>query len=292
MHHGISRSEVKDWLYYQALGHGHGKLMQQDKSGRLSVGALTARIEATVKRHKIDLVAFDPFVKSHAVTENDNNAIDAVVQVLADLGIEYNIGVDAPHHTSKGQAEPGDAHKGRGASAFVDGGRLMYTLTPMSSDEADQFGIEEELRRYYVRMDKGKVNTTPPARHATWYKLVGVHIGNGTADYPKGDNVQTVESWTPPEIWDDFPVELQNKILDEIDAGLSNGQRYSNAPKAEVRGAWKVVQRYAPDKTDKQCRDVIKAWVKSGALYVDDYDDKERGEQVKGLFVNPDKRPK
>ena len=34
------------------------------------------------------------------------------------------------------------------------------------------------------------------------------------------------------------------------------------------------------------------AWVNSGALYVDDYDDKERGEQVKGLFVNPDKRPK
>ena len=99
----------------------------------------------------------------------------------------------------------------------------MYTLSPMSSDEADQFGIEEELRRYYVRMDKGKVNTTPPARYATWFKLVGVHLGNATADYPEGDNVQTVESWTPPEIWDDFPIDLQNMILDEIDVGFLTG---------------------------------------------------------------------
>ena len=107
MHHGISLAEVKGWLFYQALGHGDGKLMEQDAKGQLSVGALTARIEATIKRYKIDLVAFDPFVKSHAVTENDNNAIDAVVQVLANLGIKYNIGVDAPHHTSKGHSRTG-----------------------------------------------------------------------------------------------------------------------------------------------------------------------------------------
>jgi hypothetical protein len=39
------------------------------------------RIEAAIIENKIDLVALDPFVKTHSVGENNNDAIDAVVQV-------------------------------------------------------------------------------------------------------------------------------------------------------------------------------------------------------------------
>ena len=137
--------------------------MVMDDHGKLALGALAAKLEEVVVRRKIDLICLDPFVKTHAVGENTNDAIDKVIEVLTDLAHKYNIAIDAPHHVSKGQAEPGNAQKGRGASAFVDAGRLVYTLSPMSAEEAKAFGIPEAERRCYVRMDKAKVNITPPA---------------------------------------------------------------------------------------------------------------------------------
>jgi hypothetical protein len=45
-----------------------------------------------------------------------------------------------------------------------DAARLVYTLNVMAKDEAEKFGINEEERFAYVRMDKGKVNIAPPSR--------------------------------------------------------------------------------------------------------------------------------
>jgi hypothetical protein len=140
-------------------------------------------------------------------------------------------------------------------------------------------------------MDKAKVNITPPAAHAKWFRLVGVPLGNGTELYPHGDNVQTVEPWTPPEAWADLDADLQNRILDEIDVGLADGNRYSDDARAQRRAAWPVVTKHAPDKTEEQAREIIKTSVETGVLEKRDYDDPDRREAVKGLFLNPKKRP-
>jgi hypothetical protein len=71
----------------------------------------------------------------------------------------------------------------------------------MTEEEAATFGIELEQRRLYVRLDKAKVNIEPPAAKATWFRLIGVRLGNATEMYPNGDEVQTVEPWSPPETW-------------------------------------------------------------------------------------------
>ena len=211
---------------------------------------------------------------------------------MTDIAHDHNVAVDAPHHVSKGPADPGNAHKGRGASAMVDAGRLVYTLAPMSAEEAKQFGIPEAEARRYIRQDKAKVNIAPPARKTSWFKLVGVPLGNGNDIYPNGDEVQTVEPWVPPEIWDNLSADIQNAILDTIEVGLPNGCRYSDSSAAKDRAAWKAVTKHAPDKNKTQGREIIKAWIKSGVLKSDDYEDPERREKVKGLFVNAEKRPK
>ena len=290
IHHKVSKEDLKQHLILSCPGPDAGKLMEMDEKGRLALGALRAKLERTIIKHKIDIISLDPFVKAHAVGENDNNAIDKVVGVLTDLAHKHDLAVDVPHHVSKGAAEPGNAQKGRGATAFADGGRLVYTLGQMSPDDAKIFGIKEEERRYYIRMDKGKVNITPPARAATWFKLVGVPLGNANDDYPDGDNVQTVEPWTPPETWAGVDAALQNAILDDIDKGLPDGTRYSHANAAKTRAAWRVVQTRIPDKNDKQCREIIQAWINGGVLYEDDCKD-SKGDPAKGLFVEPGKRP-
>jgi hypothetical protein len=46
-----------------------------------------------------------------------------------------------------------------------------------------------------------------------------------------------------------------------------------------------VVAEYAPDKTEPQSREVIRAWVKTGMLAVEEYTDPIRRKATKGLRV-------
>jgi RecA-family ATPase len=285
LHYKIDRSEVDGWLFLSAPGANGGKLMMMNRRGQLVRGTLADQIEVVIKQRNIDIVSIDPFVKSHSVDENSNSAIDDVVQVLTDLAAKCNIAVDAPHHTSKGLADPGNASRGRGASAMKDGGRLVYTLAPMSPEEAKAFGVKEEQRRLLIRMDSGKVNITPPLASAKWFRLVGVKLGNATLMYPHGDEVQTVEPWTAPATWEGLSNDLLNRIRVDLDAGLPDGNRYTDAAKAGVREAWRVVARHAPDKTEAQAREIIKVWLKNGVLVVRPYFNQATKKTVNGLFV-------
>ena len=213
LHHGVNQAELRGWLYLATPGAAGGKLMVLDAHGRPVVGALATKLADTIKARRIDIVSLDPFVKSHAIEENSNSMIDKVVQVLSDLADRYDIAVDVPHHTAKGPADPGNADRGRGASAMKDAGRLIYTLTPMSPEEGQAFGLSEADRRRLIRLDSAKVNIMPPMAEAKWFRLVGVDIGNGTELYPNGDQVQTVEPWTPPDAFAGLSNLLINQIL-------------------------------------------------------------------------------
>ena len=82
-----------------------------------------------------------------------------------------------------------------------DAARLLYTLTPMTEKEAEWLGVAETDRRSLIRLDSGKVNIAPPTSTATWFRLVGVPLGNATSEYPNGDEVQAAERWLPPDVW-------------------------------------------------------------------------------------------
>lgn len=173
-----------------------------------------------------------------------------------------------------------------------DGARLVYTLAPMSPDEAQALGVTEADRRRLIRMDSGKVNIAPPMAEAKWFQLVGVPLGNGTDLYPSGDEVQTVETWTPPDTWAGITNHIANAILSEIDAGLPDGNRYSDHHNAaDDRAAWRVVVKHAPGKPEGQAKQVIAGWLKNGALERRDHDNPTTRHKGKALFLNPAKRP-
>jgi hypothetical protein len=85
----------------------------------------------------------------------------------------------------------------------------------MSPEEAKTFGIPEEDRRLYVRVDRAKVNIARAAGGAKWFRLVGVPLGNATDLYTAGDEVQTAEPWKPPETWADIDKPMANLILQD-----------------------------------------------------------------------------
>jgi hypothetical protein len=291
LHFNITASDVDGWLFLSAPGRAGGKLLTTDKNGSAVIGKLSINLKVQLEAHGIDLVMLDPFIKSHSVSENANDLIDEVAQVLFELAEKYDIAVDAPHHISKGTPEPGNAHRGRGASALPDACRLVSTLTPMTPEEAKAFGISEEDRFSYVRLDRAKVNITRRGGAIKWFHLVGVPLGNATDLYPAGDEVQTVEPWEPPPTWAGLSNEVINQILNDIDVGIPGGNFYTDAAKASDREAWRVVQKHAPTKSEAQGREVIRAWVKTGLLVPFEYENPTTRKVVRGLKVDCTKRP-
>jgi hypothetical protein len=290
LHHGIDASEVRGYLFLSAPGASAGKLMTVDRKGRVVRGTLADALEAAIIRHKIDLVALDPFVKSHGVSENDNKMIDEVVQILSDLATKHNVAVDIPHHVRKGAADPGNADRWRGASSAKDAGRLVSSLTPMTNEEAVAFGVSDEERRFLIRLDNAKVNIAPPSSKAKWFRLVSVNLGNATDLYPNGDDVQTVERWHPPETWEGLDTAILNTVLNTIDRGIE-GERYSDDNAAKTRAAWKAVQQHAAGKTEAQCREIIRQWIKNGVLVRGTYTSAKDRKERTGLTVVHAKRP-
>jgi hypothetical protein len=285
LHHGISTDEVRGHLLLWSPA-GLKIAEQRDGSRQVVPGELDQQLRHIIVEREIDLVVLDPLVKTHTVEENDNTGIDGVAVILTRLASEMNCAVDVLHHERKGTASAGDADRGRGASSFRDAARLLYTLTPMTDAEREQFGLTEAERRSLIRVDSAKVNIAPPSIEARWFRIVGVSIGNGTALYPRGDEVPTVEPWAPPDIWTEINNSAANDILHRIENGLPDGRRYSAAAQAgEARAAWRVVQASLPKFSDKQCQGVIGTWLKNGMLESRDYDDPIRRTKSAGLFL-------
>jgi hypothetical protein len=288
IHYKITPEELKGRLFLWAPQAKDGKLMTINRLGNAVEGELGDSIKALITHYNIDLVGIDPFIKAHGVGENNNNAIDMVVQILTNMCAEFHIAIDVPHHVSKpklgGSNEPGDANRGRGASAMKDAARLVYTLNAMTADEAKTFGINEHDRWAYVRMDKGKVNIIPPARQVLWFHLVGVKIGNVSQMYKHGDEVQVVERWTPPDVMVGMTNEQEKEILGKIEEGLADGSRYTDIGSAKKRAAWKVVVDVVPAINEQRAREIIKVWVRTKVLESRTYRNAEARKDEEGLW--------
>jgi hypothetical protein len=286
LHHKVNREDIRGWVYYccpRGL-----KLLQSGAAGPV-IGDLYTELRRLMKELKIDILGIDPFVKAHGVEENDNNLIDQVCIMLAQRGDDFDCAVDLVSHARKGSAVPGDADRDRGASSKRDAGRLMRTLTGMTTDEAERFGVSPKDQAAFVRVDDAKVNITPRSSEAMWFKLVGVPLGNATTVYPGGDNVQTVERWYPPDVFAKLDAATIARILNRIEAGPYEGGRYSPAANATDRAAWPVVQEFCPGTTEKQAKHVINTWIKSGVLVKREHKDPKDSHEHPSLFVG--KRP-
>ena len=52
------------------------------------------------------------------------------------------------------------------------------------------------------------------------------------------------------------------------------------------------MRKHCPEKSEAQCREMIRQWVKAEIAFTDKYENPERREEEKGLFVDPGKRPR
>ena len=194
------------------------------------------------------------------------------------------------HHVRKGAVLDIDA--ARGAKALTDSARVGLLLSPMSEEDAKEIGIEKDGRFQYVRLDNAKVNLSPRASKASWFRLQQVSLGNGTNDYPNGDKVAAIAPWSPPSTFGDLTVEQCNLALDRIAKGHRDGSPYSADKRSKDRWAGHVlIELFNLENGEARANRMISSWLKSGVLFEADYHDKAQRKNRKGLSVNDAKRP-
>lgn len=137
-------------------------------------------------------------------------------------------------------------------------------------------------------MDPAKVNIAAPGRDTKWFKLVSVDLGNVAVNsiYPRGDSVQAIEVWTPPDAKQIVTIRVAHEILNAIEAGPAEGRHYSAYPRPkEDRALWPVVKAIC-GLTKLQTADLVDDWVTNGIVkYTDDHDQPTRNTKAQGLVV-------
>lgn len=288
--HGIDPARLAGWLLIESMASRDGKMLKTSANG-VEETAMVNNLMSTIKRQNIDVLIIDPIVKASDGDENDNRASDQLMSVMTRVAIRCNVAVIALDHTRKGTQTAGDIDIVRGGGAKKDAARIGLTLTPMTEEEAEKFGIPGPERRLHIRLDDGKVNLAAPSSDTRWYRLESVAIDNGTDAYPDGDSVQAIRRWTPPATWDGLTSTALNAVLDDIAAGPCDGEMYTHGNKATDRAAWQVVHRHAPQKTPAQCRQIIAEWIESGLLTVVEYRSPSQRRMRQGLGIDCSKRP-
>ena len=288
MQHGIDPTEIDGALY---MNSGRDNRLCVGKVGPDGVTILYPHKEAIIAQCKelgIGVIVVDPFVKSHELDENRNGDMDAAVTAWAEIASQANSAVLLVHHVRKGPVV--DIEAARGGKALIDGARVGLTMQSMSDDEAKSLGISAEDRGRYVRLDDGKANLAPKAAKAAWFEIKMVNLGNGTPDYPNGDNVGTLVPWEPPSAFDGLSLEDCNAALDLIAAGLPDGQLYapSRRGRSNTRWAGNVLMREYEIEEGPAAR-IVDTWVKNGVLEITKY--QHNGKEYSGVLVVNGKRP-
>jgi hypothetical protein len=228
---------------------------------------------------KITLLIVDPFVRSHRLEENKNDHIDFAAALWAYVAEKANCTILLVHHFKKGGVS-GEADSFRGASTLTNASCAAVSMATMSEKEAAAPGVEFKQRRFYIRADNAKQNLAPPPEDTTWFKLISVPLDNG-------DFVHTLERWKPLSPWADLPWELVTQILEAIQEGPEEGERFSPARQGD-RWAGQVIVDVA-GKTIGQAGKIIDSWTESGLLEVSDYASAKVKKQRKGVTVNMSK---
>lgn len=132
---------------------------------------------------EVGMIVLDPLGDLHDVDETDNPGMNTVMQIVKYVSREANVATLILHHTSKGGGRAddraGNMDIARGASAIVNKARISFTLLPCTHNDADMYGIRDEERQMYVRLDDAKMNLSLASANATWFHKEGVKIISG-----------------------------------------------------------------------------------------------------------------
>ncbi|TPL53357.1 hypothetical protein FJ937_08360 [Mesorhizobium sp. B2-4-4] len=293
IHFGLTHADLNGNLILSSGRDMSLTLARQAANGPEILPGVIDGIVDQAKTLNVDVIVFDPLGAMHTLPENSNEAANVLSGALREIAQRTGAAIILLHHTSKQAATDMDAAgtaASRGASAFTDAARVVRQVVRMTAKEAARFGIAEDNRRDYLRVENGKANLSR-AESGRWLRMREVSLGNGSGLWPLGDNVGVIERWNPPG-----PVAGSASDLARVQAAIAAA---SARPRLDHRsrdwighlvartlqlnvGSPEVVAR---DRTPAQAeanarvRAMIEGWFREGGLIrVDERDPKSRRE--------------
>jgi hypothetical protein len=264
----LTNENIQDRLLIDS-GRDQKLLIAKEVKGEIV--AMTPVIESIIKEiqdKKIDVLIVDPFIHSHAVSENSNEAIGEVVDHWKYIANMANCSIEMIHHTRKLNAQTeASAEDSRGASALVNAARSVRAISRVPKEQLERAGIEDDPRRFFYSGIGDKANLAPPPDSNQWRKLVSVDLGNATPEYPEGDNIGVVTNFEPPSAFDMITVQ---HLVDVQTLMAKNDERVK---KSDQSGEWigyligEVCEIPSDTKPKKiRIKQIIKAWVESKSI--------------------------
>ncbi|MBB4571734.1 AAA family ATPase [Rhizobium leucaenae] len=271
LHYGIAAHEIDGMLFVDSGRNMPLITARQTKDGAQIAMPVVDRLCEEIASKGIDVMIVDPFVSSHAITENDNMAMDAVVkQAWATIADRTNCSIDLVHHAKKMGGQEVTAESARGGVALIGAARAARVLNPMTADEAKSVNVEN--RRLHFRETDAKSNLAPPSEKSIWYKMQGHDLGNATNERP-ADNVGVATVWLWPSATEGLKVSDLLAVQKIINAGS-----YKDSVQAANWAGHAVAEALGLDaETNKgRIKALLKVWKASGALVVEQKEDSNR----------------
>lgn len=268
LHYGITREDIEAALFVDSGRDTEIVVAREDRNGlQIAVPVVEALI-ATIRANGIDVFIVDPFVASHAVSENDNIKIEAVVRQWMRVADEAGCAVELIHHVRKpsgGASQETTVDDARGAGALLAKARSARVLNGMSVIEADEVGIERKDRWAFFRVDNGKANLMPRGGDAKWRRMVGVPLGNRIDTLE--DNVGVATEWEKPSAF----VGVTEHHMRLVRAAIAAGEwrediRASNWAGVAVAGV--LALDIEDPQVKARIKSMLKTWVLNGVLDV------------------------
>jgi len=259
-------------------------IAREDRVGFQIAHPVVARLIEEVRANGIDTLIIDPFVASHAVSENDNTKIEAVVRQWMRVAEEANCSIELVHHVRKsnGQNET-TVEDARGAGALLAKVRSARVLNAMTKTEAAEVGVEEKDRFSFFRIDNGKSNLMPRGEGASWRKMEGVPLGNRVDAME--DNVGVTTAWTKPDIFADLKDHHRVAVVNAVRAGeWRDDVRSSNWVGLAVAGAMGIDIDEPTGKA--KVKSLVRLWTKTGVFRIIQGLDQQR--KLKAFVIAPE----
>lgn len=118
------------------------------------------------------LMVLDTLRRFHIEEENASGPMSQVIGRLEAIAADTGCSIVFLHHASKGAAMMGAGDQqqaSRGSSVLVDNIRWQSYLSGMTQDEADEWGVDDSQRGYFVRYGVSKINYGAPFKER-WYR--------------------------------------------------------------------------------------------------------------------------
>ena len=237
-HYALRQEDIEDRLIIDNDRDGRYVIAETTRDGLVVRNVVVDAMVDFALTHKVDVIIVDPLVHLHAVSENDNAGMGAVIGKLRHIADKANVALHIIHHMRKQGAMATSEltiDDGRGAGSVASAMRAARLIRRMSKSEAADWGILEADRFRYIRVDlNGKPNMTAGDSADRWYRLESVGLDNARPDGRDQDEIGAPVRWYPPKPTDG----LDSGAFERVLAALSAADPLSKARNSKASTGW------------------------------------------------------